>query len=134
MTHLRAVSCTIALWPQSAALAFIDDMVAYLLAPTRDRSYYTDRCTDRQAIKIPNASKTHFGKPASLKKDSFTYSIPFNAALMLTISRFSLAFSFFKRAVSSPCSLTLASSSSLSSLPLPLSALTILASSPLNRS
>lgn len=68
----------------------------------------------------------------SRAKDDITYSVPFSAARRLTISRFSLAFSFFIRAVSSPCSLSFSINSSLSSLPLPLRALTILPSSPLN--
>ena len=68
----------------------------------------------------------------SRAKDSITYSVPFNAARRLTISRFSLAFSFFTRAASSPCSLSFSINSSLSSFPLPLRALTILPSSPLN--
>lgn len=68
----------------------------------------------------------------SRAKDSITYSVPFSAALRLAISRFSLAFSFFTRAVSSPCSLNFSISSSFSSLPLLFRALTILPNSPLN--
>lgn len=80
----------------------------------------------------PNTSNSKLG--AGLSRYDFTYSVPFNAALKLTISLFSRLLSFFSRTVSVPCSLSFVSSSSLSSLPFPLIALTILPSSPWNRS
>lgn len=71
-------------------------------------------------------------KPRKLLRRKNTYSAPLSKALRLTTSLLSRAFSFFVRAVSSPCSFNFVTNSSLSSLPLPLTALIILPNSPLN--
>lgn len=60
------------------------------------------------------------------------YSAPRNMPFRLTTSLLRRTFSFLSRAVSSPCSFSFTTNSSLSSLPLPRTALITLPSSPLN--